>query len=154
MRIWVLPGRWDTCVAETITVVAARETLLKVWAMDHMGQDDGWEGDEVGRVGRNELFLLHWRVQRWKWQTQDLTWSVQGPKSRKYPRRFPCCGHGLLEPKDQGKLGHVQLNDQHTAGHPSGGLRNLPPLLPSSCKTICGLPDLWHKTLLLNKEGP
>ena len=30
----------------------------------------------------------------------------------------------------------------------------LPPLLPSSCKTICGLPDHWHKTLLLKKEGP
>lgn len=30
----------------------------------------------------------------------------------------------------------------------------LPPLLPSSRKTICGLPDHWHKTLLLKEEGP
>ena len=47
------------------------------------------------------------------------------PKEQKYPRRFPWCGHRLLEPTDQAELGHVQLNDQQTASHPYGGLRTV-----------------------------
>lgn len=57
-----------------------------------------------------------------KMDTADsgLDMTSSRPKGPEGSQKVSCCGHRLLEPRDQAGLGHVELHDQQTAALPMG----------------------------------